>query len=358
MSSLVLPAWIMGDGPDADIVVSTRARLARNLVAWPFPGRASREQLRRVADLVTSVAQRLDCLGHNVEIIRIDDLPETDKIKLVESRVMSPEHLDKDKERYLIIDSDRRIAIMVNEEDHLRIQSIMPGLSIEQVWRIVDKIDEDLGATLEFAYSGRCGYLTASITNVGTGMRISALMHLGGLAMLGKLKTTLQAAYELGVSVRGLFGEGTSGLGDFFQVSNEVTLGLDEDEIISRVRGVAHFLLAEERSARATLAEEQYVRLMVSAKESIRKLVSRRSVSAGDALRLLSRVRVACSAGIVDGIDFCVMNELLSDLKLMSKASTQVNRFDLAKNDVERASIIRDRLRNVAVAESVPRTVS
>lgn len=353
----MLPSWIAGDGPDADIVVSSRARLARNLAALPFPARASREQLKRVADLVTSAARRLEGLGHDISVVRVDDLSDGDKNNLVNAHVMSPEHLQGGADRLMVLEPAGRIAIMVNEEDHLRIQSILSGLRPEEVWQCVDDIDEELGRHLEFAYSGRYGYLTASVTNAGTGLRISALMHLGGLALLGKLKKTLKAAYELGVSVRGLFGEGTAGLGDFYQVSNEVTLGLEEREIVDRVRGVANYLLAEERGARSLLAEEQHARLGVRATECVKALASSRSVSAGDALRLLSPIRVACSAGAASGIDFRTLNEMLAAIKLRHKTEGEISSFDLAKSDVERASLLREKLKTVIVSAVEPRMV-
>jgi len=218
-------------------------------------------------------------------------------MNLVDAHIVSPEHLSGGPERMVVLEPSGRVAIMINEEDHLRIQVVLSGLAPEEAWRAVDDVDEELARSLQFAYSERYGYLTASITNLGTGLRISALMHLGGLAMLGKLKTTLKAAHELGVSVRGLFGEGTAGFGDFFQVSNEVTLGLEEQEIVGRVRGVARHLLEEEYRARELLAEEQSARLVATAANCIRAISRAQALSAQEALRLLSPIRVACSAG-------------------------------------------------------------
>jgi len=333
------PAWVSADGPEADVVVSTRARLARNLAALPFPWRASEQELRRTAELMTSAARRVEALGTDIGIIRIDDLVEREKINLIDAHVVSPEHTAGGPHRLVILERAGRLAIMVNEEDHLRIQALLPGLACEETWEAVNEIDEGFSRSLEFAYSERYGYLTASLTNVGTGLRISALMHLGGLAMLGKVRSTLQAAYELGVSVRGLFGEGTSGLGDLFQVSNEVTLGLEEREIVGRVRGVARYLIAEERRARQELFREQRQRLTGRLKDSITAAQGARSVSAAEMLRLLSTIRVACSVGAASGLEQRAFNEVLLGLRLRHRPGGSP--FDAAKDDMERASILR-----------------
>jgi len=349
MSSPVAPAWIAADGPNPDIVLSTRARVARNVAALPFPARASRAELKRVAELVTSAARRISSLGYAISIIRIDDLAEPDKINLVDAHVVSPEHLNGGPERLVILEPGGQAAIMVNEEDHLRIQSVLSGLAPEEAWRRVDEIDEELSRSLEFGYSERFGYLTASLTNVGTGLRVSALMHLGGLAILGKLRTTLRAARELGVSVRGMFGEGSAGLGDFYQVSNEVTLGLEEKEIVGRVKAVAGYLLEEERRARSLALEEQGPRLAAMVRESLKVLFAARSISAGEALRLLSPIRVACSAAAVGGVSLQALNRVLAAMKLRHNTSARRSRFDLARDDVERASLLKETFKNADV---------
>jgi protein arginine kinase len=356
MSVSVQPAWIDADGPDSAVVVSTRARLARNLAALPFPWKASPVQLRRVSDLVVSAARRLQGLGYGLDVVRIDDLSESDKMNLVDAHVVSPEHLSGGPERVVILVPGGKVAIMVNEEDHLRIQSVMPGLMPEDAWAAVDDIDEELAGALEFAYSGRYGYLTASVTNVGTGLRVSALMHLGGLAMLGKVRTTLRAAYDLGVSVRGLFGEGSSGLGDLFQVSNEVTLGLEEREIVARVRGVAEYLLRQESLARSEFGEEQRPRLLAQVKDALTAAQRARSVSAAEMLRLLSPIRIACSVGVAEGLEPRIMKQVLGSLRVRHGTDRYTSRFDMAREDVDRANLLRDKLRDVSIdAPHAPR---
>jgi protein arginine kinase len=189
---------------------------------------------------------------------------------------------------------------MINEEDHLRLQAILSGLVCDEALEMVDWVDDVLAARLKFGYSRKYGYLTASLSNVGTGLRVSALMHLAGLRLTGGLDVQLRAAYDLGVSIRGLFGEGTQALGDLFQVSNEVTLGLDEREIAERVRSVAGYLLTKERLARKELLGRQRMRVLDNASRSLRTLQSAMSVKPREALALMSPLRLAIALGLVE----------------------------------------------------------
>lgn len=341
------PAWTGNDGPESDIVVSTRARLARNLSGAPFPGRAAAEDLEKVAESVKKAAERLKGRYPDLQTVDLTTINEEDRTFLVDAHLASPQQVRPRRGGLLLLEPGGRIAIMVNEEDHLRIQAILPGLQAIEAWRIVDEADDYLSKGLNFAYSQRLGYLTASLSNLGTGLRISAMMHLGGLAMVGRLAQTLKAAIELGVSVRGLFGEGSKGHGDLYQVSNEMTLGAPEREYAERVRGVTAHLLEEERRARRMILSDDRGMLVQAAKYSLTKLRNAETVSAGEALALLSPVRLAGAAGAMSGFSVQAMNELMIEMRVMRLED--VGAYASVRADRQRAVLVRRRLRGMEI---------
>lgn len=335
------PEWILGNGPDSDVVVSTRARLARCLAQYPFPSRASREDLTMV---VREARKACSGLAHDfpgIRLISVDKLPEEVKNYLLDAHLASVEQIKGGNERAIILEPRARLSIMINEEDHLRLQVILSGLVCEEAWEMVDKIDDTLGRRVHFGYSARYGYLTASLSNVGTGLRVSTMMHLAGLKLTGRLNTQLKAAYDLGVSIRGLYGEGTQALGDFFQVSNEVTLGLEEKEIVERVKSVSQYLLQKERAARKELANEQRSRLMDNAARALRVLQNAMAAKPQEAIALLSPVRLAASLGYVKNCDYNSMNEILAGMRAGAEADGGV--------DIERAALLRRKLAKVYI---------
>jgi protein arginine kinase len=343
----VPPAWTGADGPESDVVVSTRARLARNLSGAPFPGRAAAEDLERVAESVRRAGERLRGRYPGLQTVDLTAIGEEDRSFLVDAHLASPQQVTPRHGGLLLLEPGGRIAIMVNEEDHLRIQAILPGLQAIDAWRLVDEVDDELSGELRFAYSRRLRYLTASLSNLGTGLRISTMMHLGGLAMVGRLSRTLKAAIELGVSVRGLFGEGTKGLGDLYQVSNEVTLGAPEREFAERVRGVAMYLLEAERLAREEILSEGRIRLVRSARQSLVKLRGAEVVTAGEALSLLSPIRLAGALGAMQGFSARELNELMVALRVMRIDDS--GPYASLKADRRRAVLVRRRLRGIEV---------
>lgn len=341
------PEWTKADGPESDVVVSTRARLARNLTGVPFPGRGAAEDLENVADLVRRASARLKAHWSGLEIVDVARIEEEDRSFLVDAHLASPQQVRPRKGGLVLLEPGGRIAIMVNEEDHLRIQVILPGLQPLESWRLVDEVDDRLAGEFRFAYSERLGYLTASLSNLGTGLRISAMMHLAGLAMVGRLSATLKAAIDLGVSVRGLFGEGSKGLGDLYQVSNEMTLGAPERELAERVRGVALHLLGEERRAREEILSESRSRLIRSARQNLATLRSVEIISAGEALALLSPIRLAGAVGAVTGCDAAQLNELMVAMRVMRLEDQ--GRESSLMGDRRRAVLVRRRLRGIEI---------
>ncbi|MCE5323936.1 ATP--guanido phosphotransferase [bacterium] len=339
--SEIVPDWIKGDGPDADVVISTRARLARSLADYPFPSRASGEDLSMVISEVRGASSGLRERFPKLKLINIDKLGKQEKFFLLDSHMASVEQISGGHGRAIILEPSAALSIMINEEDHIRLQSVASGLACEKAWELVDWADDILAEGLNYGHSGKYGYLTASLSNVGTGLRISTMMHLAGLALKHKVNTQLRAAYDLGVSIRGLFGEGTRWLGDMFQVSNEVTLGISEKEIIERVRSVAQYLLAEERLARKELLNEQRSRLLDIARRSLDTLKSAMSVKPQDAVTHMSPIRLASALGLTINCTGSLMNELLVGM--------QAGAGDDGGVSIERAAFLRKKLADVHI---------
>ncbi|MEN6356446.1 MAG: ATP--guanido phosphotransferase [Armatimonadota bacterium] len=341
MMSDNLPDWIKGGGPDADVVISTRARLARSLADYPFPSRASGEDLSMVVSEVRRASSGLTSRFPKLKLINVDKLSKQDKYFLLDSHLASVEQISGGNGRAVILEPSGTLSIMINEEDHVRLQTVLSGLACRQAWELVDWADDVLAEGLNYGHSGKYGYLTASLSNVGTGLRVSTMMHLAGLSLKRKVNTQLRAAYDLGVSVRGLFGEGTGWLGDMFQVSNEVTLGVSEQEIVERVRSVVQYLLAQERLARKELLNEERSRLLDIARRSLKTLKSAMSVKPQEAVTLMSPIRLAAALGLVENCTGALMNELLIGM--------QAGAGDDGGVSIERAALLRKKLTDVDI---------
>lgn len=336
------PEWIRGGGPDDDVVISTRARLARSLADFPFPSRASGEDLTMVAQEVRKGCGELAGKFPGLKMVSVDKLGPEEKSFLLDAHIASMEHTSGGEGRAIVLEPSAKLSIMINEEDHIRLQALMSGLVCEEAWELVDWADDILSEKLDYGFSKRYGYLTASVSNVGTGLRVSAMMHLAGLALKRRLNVRLKAAYDLGVSIRGLFGEGTRAMGDLFQVSNEVTLGLSEREIVERVRSVAQYLLCEERLARKELLSEERKRLMENASRALNTLRSPMSIRPEEAITLMSPLRLAAALGLVDDCPSSLLNELL--------AGMQVGAGDEYGANIERASLLKRKLSSLHIS--------
>jgi protein arginine kinase len=297
------PIWLRDVGPDSDVVVSTRCRIARNLTGFPFPWRAGELESKQSAELILTAAERSGCF-RDARPIAGSHVDSDESVQLVRWRYASRDWAAGGRNRWLVVAGDTTLSLLVNEEDHIRLQSITPGLQVESVLLRAEEADTAMGAALEFATLPEVGFLTTSLTNAGTGMRISVLMHLAGLAssMAGRLEAVLDAARSLGCAVRGLYGEGSSGTGELFQVSNRYTFGLAPEQIADHVASASKYLIQEERSAR----QEQFgtaagrERLAGDARRTVRDLYEQEAPPAR-LLRWVSTLRLAVSEGILPG---------------------------------------------------------
>lgn len=335
------PEWIRAKGPDSDIVISTRARLARSLAAYPFPARCSGEDLTMVVRDVRGACGGLGARFPGLLTISMDKLDADQKSMLLDARIVSFEQTDDKPGAAVIVEPSAVLSIMINEEDHIRIQVLRSGLVPCEAWELADWVDDVLAESLDYGYSERYGYLTANVSNVGTGLRVSALMHLAGLAMTSRLTSQLRAAYDLGVSIRGLFGEGSRSVGDLYQVSNEVTLGLCEREIVQRVASVAQYLLEQERLARKELLSDQGNRLIETSRKSLAVLKGSRSITPEKAITFMSALRLAAALGLASNCPISKFNEMLVEMR--------VGAADGIRAGLERAEVLRNALADVDI---------
>src|SRR5712671_7323377 len=251
--------WLRGEGPHHQVVVSSRVRLARNLRRRAFPGWAKKAERTMILELIKPRVEELPEMQDSFSEL-LQDLSALEKQVLVERHLISREHAAKSVGSAVIINRRQTLSIMVNEEDHLRMQSIRSGLQLKNAFKLVDKVDSTLETKLDFAYDARLGYLTACPTNVGTGMRASAMLHLPGLVLSELINQVIQAVNKIGLAVRGLYGEGTEAMGNLFQISNQTTLGEKEDEIVARLHKVIEQIIEHEQNARANLLQKQTTR--------------------------------------------------------------------------------------------------
>jgi protein arginine kinase len=335
--------WLRGTGPDADIVMSSRIRLARNLAQFPFPNRASDTVRGEIEDLLhEQLALRPG--GKSLHYLRIDRLETLDRQFLVERQLISRELSEGHGPRGVGISSSENISLMVNEEDHLRMQVLRSGFALEECWRDMDAIDDAIEAGVNYAFSEKLGYLTACPTNVGTGIRVSVLLHLPALVMTKEIQKAFQALQKIGLAVRGLYGEGSQAMGDFYQVSNQATLGKSEEEIITAVKDVIPHILGYERRVRGALVKEDRRKLHDQVSRAYGNLRHAQTISSEETMQLLSSVRLGVNLGLIDDLPMPAVNELFIQTQPAHLQKLRHQRLESAERNVIRAAYIRQRL--------------
>lgn len=335
--------WLRGTGSESDIVISTRIRLARNLANFPFLHRATEGQRKEVERLLREKLKE-SILTKDLHYVRLSEMSSVDRLFLMERRLISREHAGGDGERGVAFGRSETISVMVNEEDHLRMQVIRSGFELRDAWRIIDEIDNALEERLHYAFSPRFGYLTACPTNVGTGMRASVMMHLPALGLTHHLEKVFSAVGKLGLIVRGIYGEGTQALGDLFQISNQFTLGKSEVEILEVMESVVPRIAGYERMARKALITENKEQLEDRVWRSYGMLKVARMLSSEETMHLLSQVRMGVNLGLIKDISMETLNELFiltlpAHLQKMEGKDLEAN-----ERNVIRASYVRKRL--------------
>ncbi len=330
--------WYKDDGFQGDIVLSTRIRLARNIKDIPFPSKMSDEDAKKVIDLTENALNDADIKFNK---INLNELSETEKEILVENHYISPNLAKQKKPCAVFISEDESVSIMVNEEDHIRMQSIFAGLECQKAYDIISRADAYLADRLQYAVHPQYGYLTSCLTNAGTGMRVSFMLHLPAICWCSVAESMFAALGKLGITVRGMYGEGTKASGYLFQISNQMTLGVDEKEIINKLYDIVNQVITKEKELRASLIRQRGPVLEDKIMRSLGILKSARVLSSSEMMGLFSYVRLGISQGLIIDADTRTLNTLMIET---SPAHLTHDNTTVMERDVERAALVRKKL--------------
>src|SRR5882762_8341719 len=335
--------WLSGDGPHADLVLSTRIRLARNLDQVPFTHRARDEQLQGVLTTAGAAAQRSPSFGGGL-LLPMNELSATDRQVLVERHLVSHELGDGARPRGIMVAPDERLSLMINEEDHLRLQSMAPGFQLADAWAAADAADDELDQSLDFAFSDEMGYLTACPTNAGTGLRASVLIHLPALVLLDEIQKVLKGVMQVGLSVRGFWGEHSEVMGNLFQISNQTTLGRSERESIETLDRVTRQILEQEERAREQMMRDARIQVEDKVWRAYGHLRYCRSIHAREVINLCSAVRLGVALGLPGLCPLRTVNELLVLAQPAHLQRKYGGELTPPERNVYRAQLVRERL--------------
>ncbi|WP_395743612.1 protein arginine kinase [Prosthecobacter sp.] len=345
--------WMKGTGPHSDVVMTSRVRLARNLRGYPFPGFSQERQrielLERARPVVEDLPEMRD--GYSEDYT---DLSKIRKQVLVERHLVSREHAARSSGCAVVVDRKQSISIMINEEDHFRIQGIRPGLNLASAFEVVDRVDTELEAMLPYAFDPKLGYLTACPTNLGTGMRASVMLHLPALVLTEQINPVIKAIGKIGLAVRGLYGEGTEALGNLFQISNQHTLGEAEPEIIAQIEKVIEGVVRSEVTARAKLKEDHQTMLRDQIGRAFAILRYAHILTSKEALNLLSMLRLGADLDLVGNCDRSLIDMLLLEIQPAHLQLNAARELSPEERDSMRADLTRARLQSIDGPGSFP----
>ncbi|MBR4834608.1 MAG: protein arginine kinase [Thermoguttaceae bacterium] len=340
-------AWLRDGGPDADVAISSRVRLARNLSEFSFVGRATENDLRGVVDACARAAEKAFS-PDEAETLDMSKVSFDDARLLQERLLASREFVEAvDRPRALVLRNDETFSAMINEEDHLRLQAVASGFALNELWKKIDKIDDAFEAELDYAFDEKWGYLTACPSNVGAGIRASAMLHLPALLETNEIEKVLRGLQKMNLAVRGIFGEGSRIVGEFFQISNQATLGVSEEEVVEQLREVIASVINYERQARQTMLEKDRDGAMDRCCRAFALLKSARTISADEAFAHLSSVRLGVSLRLIESAPISIVNELTTAIR-----SSHLRRLTGTKPDAEideealRAGYVREKLKD------------
>jgi protein arginine kinase len=335
--------WLRAIGPESDIVMSSRIRLARNLAQFPFPSRAD-DSVR--AEIESVLRTRIENLPRDLKLgyISVSELETLDRQFLVERQLISREHAENHGQRGVGVSAEENVSLMINEEDHLRMQVLRSGLALDECWKEIDHIDDLMEQEITYAFSDQLGYLTACPTNVGTGIRVSVMLHLPALVLTKEIQKVFQALQKIGLAVRGLYGEGSQAMGDFYQISNQVTLGKSEEQLIKTIKDVVPNIISYERRVRTALVKENRQSLHDQVSRAYGILKNAQTITSEETMHLLSSVRMGINLGLIDDLEIPVVNELFVHTQPAHLQKIRHQRLESAERNVVRASYLRQRL--------------
>ena len=335
--------WLRGEGPRSNIAISTRVRVARNVAGHVYFDRADDTQREKTLNIVSSAIKKSKFFK-NALFLGMKDVSDLDRAFLVERHLMSREHMTDAAHKGLVVEEKEIVGVMLNEEDHLGLQVLQSGFNIMEAWRIVDEIDTELGKYLSFDYSNKFGYLTSCPTNTGTGLRASVMLHLSALVMTGQIENVFDGISKLGLTMRGFYGEGTEALGDFFQISNQVSLGHSEMDILDNLERIINKIISREEATRKKLISKKKQEISDRICRSHGTLKSARIITSSETIKLLSAVRFGADLGLIKDMDITGINEIL--LLTQPAHLQKINSKEIApyERDIKRADLIRKKL--------------
>lgn len=326
-----------------DVVISTRIRLARNLKDYPFPCRLSKQGRETVVEKIKSAVKNSNSpIASEFSFIKMEELTPQQCVSLVEKRLVSPEFISSTDGRALLLSKDESLSLMINEEDHIRLQVIKEGLSLEQAYDTADKLDTLLDENLEFAFDSKLGYLTQCPTNLGTGMRASVMLHLPALEKSRVISRIAGNLSKLGLTIRGAHGEGTEPKGALYQLSNQVTLGISEKAAIENLKNITQQLISQENQARERLCQSIEIKDAIS--RSLGLLRSALIITHDEALKLLSNVRLGIVSGQITDCTAETIDKLMTAVEPATLTVNSGKNLTAEQRDIERAKLIKEQL--------------
>ena len=336
--------WYTECGKDGDVVLSSRVRLARNLKGFPFPVRTNEQQQTEIIDKCRDAfSGENNDLESPVRFIDFSVMEDYEKQAIAERHLISPQMMDASIRRGILLSDDNKLSILLNEEDHIRIQAMEAGFDLEACFEQANKVDDLIEKNLEYAFDEQIGYLTCCPTNAGTGMRASVMVHLPALSISGTVNRVIDSLAQLGMTVRGIFGEGSKATGNIYQISNQLTLGAAEEDIIDKFKQIIGEVIEKEREMRKHLYKAEKFKLEDRLMRSYGMLKYAVIMSSSEAMKRLSEVRFGVELGIIKDVSLEKLNEITYEI-LPANIIKNYNITDTAERDLKRAEIIRERM--------------
>ena len=336
--------WLRGSGPESDIVISSRIRLARNLADFPFVRKCTLQDRDSIEGAVREYLHENEAF-REVTYLDVDSLSSVDRQFLVERQLISRELSDGDGPRAVAVDAHEKYSLMVNEEDHLRLQVMNSGLDLTSAWDQINALDDILEKKVTYAFHDRLGYLTACPTNVGTGMRVSVMLHLPALVITRQIEKVFRSLQKISLTVRGLYGEGSQAMGDFYQISNQITLGRAEEDLIAQVSDVVPAMIDYERRAREFLIKESQKDLHDRVSRAYGILCTAQTISSEETMMLLSSVRMGVNLGLIEDVEIPTINQLFIHTQPAHLQKLRGIELDTVDRNIERALYLQRHLR-------------
>ena len=332
--------WFNSSGEEEDVVLSTRVRVARNLKDYKFPELISLDESDTMTESILDTVK--EDLEADYNFFKVLDLDLLHRRNYIENHLISPALIKKPDRSSFLLKEDESVSIMINEEDHIRVQSLLAGLNLEKAWKIVDRIDDNLESKLDYAFHRDLGYLTSCPTNIGTGLRASAMVHIPSLSMSGYVDSLIHGLSKIGLTVRGIYGEGTEALGNLYQISNQITLGEEEEVIIEKLKRVIYQVIDKEREVRAFLLSNREKELEDRVFRSLGIVKNARIMSSKEAMAHISNIRLGLETDMIDDLTYRDITELIISIQpanIQMICGEELSKID---RDCKRAELIRE----------------